>query len=74
VRHAHDFLAFYFTFGIPAVETATGQKALSGPAIVIVPANVTHGWVGPLRDTIGVVGHFHAGHRAHRTESLKIGI
>ena|ERR1700761_787895 len=72
VRHSHDFLAFYFTFGIEAVETETGQTAVPGAAVVIVPPNVMHGWIGPVRNGPGIVGHFHAGHRAHTVESLKI--
>jgi quercetin dioxygenase-like cupin family protein len=66
-RHAHEFRAVYFTFGVKFVEVQGRLIELPPAAAVYVPAGVVHGWVSPAGSS-GVVGHFHHGHSAHRLE------
>lgn len=65
VRHAHDFIAFYFTFGIRYLDSGGTLRALPPASIVIIPARVVHGWIGSTTGADATIGHFHPGHPAH---------
>ena len=71
VKHAHNFWAMYFTFGVEFIETDSGLHRLPDAAVVIVPPRQVHGWVASVQSSYSVVGHFHRGHRAHEIEPAK---
>lgn len=73
LKHAHAFLAVYFTFGIGFLETDAERRPLPPAAIVFVPPRVVHGWIGSDNNGVGTVGHFHQGHPAHVIEPLAAG-
>lgn len=66
-KHAHAFLAVYYTFGVSFLETATGSRRLPPAAMILVPRRHVHGWSASVN---AIVGHFHRGHPAHRLEQL----
>ena len=63
-KHAHAFLAVYYTFGVSLLETASGFRRLPLAAMVIIPRRQLHGW-GATETAAAIVGHFHPAHQAH---------
>src|SRR4051812_20211491 len=56
-RPARDSVGIYHTYGLQGVETAMGYRPLRKSALVLIPRNQEHAWVGP-RSGKGVVGEF----------------